>query len=478
MARIDGPQSSSGKVKRRNDPLTSGEKWLRNASLLLVLLLLVYLVSSYILNLEPKDKIPPAAQLPSPNALDLYTQASSLLVTELSLGAGTTARTVYLGSIRRNSDNDFIIETPSSWPKEASFLTDTRTLIMKNAAVFPIVDQALETDYRNSAIRSLDSFNSYPYDDLRRISHLLAIDGDIKCAGGDIDEGIARYLDVIQMGIDIQRGGAILIAKIGISAQSAGRAGLWSCLGDNDSSTTRQAAQRLEALISRRVPPTDILREEKWSGQAMILELFQDPGWRFPGDYGYYTYTATTTNEKLSLLCTSKRTIMRNYTDYLDMAIIQAKLPYFDRKQQIEPGDIISRSFAEEAGYFARECTRNDTMNALLLVSLALRAYRVDHGHYPNDLKIMVPKYIRDIPDDPFAAKGPLRYIRSGRSYTLYSIGPDGKDDGGHACMSRERIRINPKTGSSKYKWVTRPASIGRIRNSTPGDIVAGINLP
>jgi hypothetical protein len=38
---------------------------------------------------------------------------------------------------------------------------------------------------------------------------------------------------------------------------------------------------------------------------------------------------------------------------------------------------------------------------------------------------------LQKIPNDPFATHSPLKYKRNKTAYILYSIGPDGKDDGG-----------------------------------------------
>jgi hypothetical protein len=60
----------------------------------------------------------------------------------------------------------------------------------------------------------------------------------------------------------------------------------------------------------------------------------------------------------------------------------------------------------------------------------ALAAYRAEHGEYPADLAALAPKYIPAVPEDIFST-GPLHYRREGEGYVLYSIGPNGVDDGG-----------------------------------------------
>jgi hypothetical protein len=65
-----------------------------------------------------------------------------------------------------------------------------------------------------------------------------------------------------------------------------------------------------------------------------------------------------------------------------------------------------------------------------LSVAFALAAYRADNGRYPEALADLAPKYLAAVPDDLFNGK-PLTYKPSETGYRFYSVGPDGKDDGG-----------------------------------------------
>jgi len=65
-----------------------------------------------------------------------------------------------------------------------------------------------------------------------------------------------------------------------------------------------------------------------------------------------------------------------------------------------------------------------------LHLAFALAAYHRDNGNYPPKLEELVPKYMPAIPVDLFSDK-PLIYRLEGKGYLLYSVGPNGKDDGG-----------------------------------------------
>jgi peroxiredoxin len=65
-----------------------------------------------------------------------------------------------------------------------------------------------------------------------------------------------------------------------------------------------------------------------------------------------------------------------------------------------------------------------------LHVAFALARYHCDHGRYPKNLDELAPKYLDRIPQDIFSGK-PLIYRPTENGYMLYSVGVNGKDDGG-----------------------------------------------
>jgi hypothetical protein len=65
-----------------------------------------------------------------------------------------------------------------------------------------------------------------------------------------------------------------------------------------------------------------------------------------------------------------------------------------------------------------------------LHVAFALAAYRGDHGRYPAKLDALATKYLAAVPGDVFSGKA-LIYRPADKGYLVYSVGPNGKDDGG-----------------------------------------------
>jgi hypothetical protein len=72
----------------------------------------------------------------------------------------------------------------------------------------------------------------------------------------------------------------------------------------------------------------------------------------------------------------------------------------------------------------------------LTKLAFALAAYQADNGTYPEKFADLVPEYVAEVPKDIFN-DAELHYQRDGDGYLLYSVGPNGRDDGGKATEVR-----------------------------------------
>lgn len=74
--------------------------------------------------------------------------------------------------------------------------------------------------------------------------------------------------------------------------------------------------------------------------------------------------------------------------------------------------------------------TRTETNLRLGLTTIALARYQRETGRLPETLQPLVPKFLKEIPADPFDGK-PLRLRYEGNHAIVYSVGPDRRDDRG-----------------------------------------------
>ncbi len=72
----------------------------------------------------------------------------------------------------------------------------------------------------------------------------------------------------------------------------------------------------------------------------------------------------------------------------------------------------------------------NHVRMRLLICELAVERYRLERGSEPATLTDLAPDYLPSVPVDPCSSR-PLCYHRTPSGHLLYSVGPDGVDDGG-----------------------------------------------
>lgn len=93
---------------------------------------------------------------------------------------------------------------------------------------------------------------------------------------------------------------------------------------------------------------------------------------------------------------------------------------------------VLARKLFASYKKFVRAVDRERAEQACLIVLLAAQAYCRDHGKLPETAQVLVPDYTRALPDDPFGKKGErLHYRRDARGAVVWSVGPDGTDNGG-----------------------------------------------
>lgn len=91
---------------------------------------------------------------------------------------------------------------------------------------------------------------------------------------------------------------------------------------------------------------------------------------------------------------------------------------------------------------------RAETDRSLTITAIALKRHHLRHGKYPNNLDALVPEFLPTVPTDYMDGK-PIKYRLEGENnFTLYSVGENGRDDGGDLTTTT--------TSKSRYLWLRR----------------------
>lgn len=85
--------------------------------------------------------------------------------------------------------------------------------------------------------------------------------------------------------------------------------------------------------------------------------------------------------------------------------------------------------FSGYAGLARRE-NEGVAHQRLALTTLAVERFRNETGRLPERLDELAPKYLKEIPEDPFTGLEP-EYRRTQNGFVIYSVGTDREDNGG-----------------------------------------------
>lgn len=161
-----------------------------------------------------------------------------------------------------------------------------------------------------------------------------------------------------------------------------------------------------------------------------------------------------------------KEAVMNNFTAYMERSSEQGRRPYALHLPPVPlPPDAFNQNTIPVFSTARLKEVDAEALNGLVAVMLALHAFQLEYGRYPAALAELTPAYLKRLPDDPFAQQGTFRYRITGNTYTLYSLGPDGNDDGGKPIDDLKQI----KTSNANARYFVNEHSVG--------DVVAGKNI-
>jgi hypothetical protein len=91
-------------------------------------------------------------------------------------------------------------------------------------------------------------------------------------------------------------------------------------------------------------------------------------------------------------------------------------------------GELLSTMFAPGFIRLQASADRLEQRGRNLQLAFALAAYHREIGSYPNQLEVLIPKYLDQLPTDLYSGQK-LLYRLTDDGYLLYSVGPNGQDD-------------------------------------------------
>jgi hypothetical protein len=105
--------------------------------------------------------------------------------------------------------------------------------------------------------------------------------------------------------------------------------------------------------------------------------------------------------------------------------------------------------------YGVKKAMRAETERSATICAIALKRYSIRHGKSSASLDALVPEFLSSVPIDYMDGK-PMKYhLNADGTFTLYSVGEDGKDDGGDASLLPDKKSFRNLWDKRDFIWPT-----------------------
>jgi hypothetical protein len=315
----------------------------------------------------------------------------------------------------------------------------------------PVLDQVRATFQQEWRAPLVTSFFGPPFPDTARFREgaLFFVAGSILARSeGDLGKAMQCRLDAMELGSKVSRGGGFSyhFLAAGLVCHNAGFAGAERLAPVLPATAIPSALERVRRI--RRSWPrfAEMLEGERVTILASLTELFQDDRQPTPISTLRYLWEQvgpevgedrSKVGEALRFWLTPKRAALRNLDGYFRQAVIRSQQPVGRRPALLLPTDAVSRNFVSEDTFGRTEAHWWGVQAelALLEVALAIRMHRLEQGRYPTRISEVGRQWLPSVPRDPWGQ--PIRYRLKRGQPVIYSLGPDGRDEGGQPVRPR-----------------------------------------
>lgn len=339
----------------------------------------------------------------------------------------------------------------SERPIESWKLSELESFVKANKLALLMLRQGLTKQYMHPAVRGIHP--RFPdYSVMRKLARTLRGEALYCKKKGEYGKNADLLLDGIELGVTIPRGGVIITGLVGAAVEAIPMKDLPDTVHKLNAQELSHVASRLEVIQAKRQPFSEIVLEEGRYGSSFLAEMSTAPQARknLMNPYQWIkssffstvssTDSAPTLTERFGRIWqvarfafANKAKLIRERDAYCKTIALEQQKPYTGKTNVSAPAGLLSDWENTDYVRIRRHLDTAEARLSLIQTEVALRRYRLANGRYPDKLEQLLPKYIKNIPIDPFGIGRPLRYkpIGNGKSFLLYSLGPNMKDDGG-----------------------------------------------
>jgi hypothetical protein len=348
---------------------------------------------------------------------------------------------------------------------DAENLRRQRLGVARNAPALKLLREALTQKIEIPLPKSQEDINlTFPsFGTFRELARQLRQESDVRLADGDAVGAFESRLTGLQLGAAIARDAPHIHFLTGIATSAVARADIGKVVAKLDAAQIRAGLEKLRQIDASHPTLISSLRVEQEIVTRLSLQTLEQT--RNSAEARDFMASPEGKREM------AKHPEMRAWAELtpdtlktqiaagFDAVIAHESKAYSLSRKGAFPSsgnplvEVTMDIFRSPGGRFSYE--RHRVQSLLLQSALELRAIKLETGAYPVTF---------EAPIDPFSNGKPLVYAREGDKYRLYSVGPDGRDDGGSEIQTLE---TDPDTGITKVSE--------RLQATSYGDILAPI---
>ncbi len=265
--------------------------------------------------------------------------------------------------------------------------------------------------------------------EFRRWARIEALDMALAAQEGDYARAVDNYQTVLILAEQIRTQGNMLHHQVGCAMQAIVNRRMGEIL---PLLPVRQCEQLLAAVREwerRRIPPEQAVAVERDALLSLLHDLYAGK-YEAMRVFAENRYVMRWNPRWLNL-----RRAARELNSYLRLAEKEVSKPVVQQKRWEPPPHPVVRLLIPMHEGLVLSSAEATSRIRLLGCAAAVRAYRLKHGSYPATLS---EAGVADLNRDPFTG-GNFVYKPAENGFLLYSMGKDGKDDGGWRMAERSR---------------------------------------
>lgn len=361
--------------------------------------------------------------------------------------------------------------SPSATPDNlspAENLSRQRAAVARNAPALKAVREALKQPIVMPLLATEGDLKLVfaHYGNLRELARQFRQESAVRAADRDWTGALDSRLTALGLGNATMQGADYMSMMVSAAVNSIALKDIQQVALHLDAASSRTALTRLSAMEASRAPFVEITEVEKKATLIHFTRILEDMA-KEPANEEWRKKLATLEGrleadipeaEAAELLALTPETMKADMTEGFDAIMKRDRLPYHEARKIVLPP--AKRAFAairsqlqDNRIRFVYE--RSIAEQRLFMTALELHAIKAETGGYPENF---------ETPVDPFGSGTRLVYKRGEDKYLLYSVGPDGVDNGGAGLQN---FIINPQSGAAEH--------IASMQVESTGDIVSAI---